>query len=189
MRRSRPRLSRRRRGPEASYSCLTSTASALRTDPTPRDPRRTPLRHRAGDRGAGRVRGRRVRPARSAGRAHRRGRRHEGPPLARRRRRRSLAYPRIVADLAQRSATVPRGDELVATGACVQAAAVLHRRPPDEVARRLATSAGRRPRSRSRHRRRRHPRPPTRARAPPHQGDRALHEQERELSRDGRESR
>ncbi len=48
---------------------------------------------------------------------------------------RSLAYPRIVADLAQRSATVPRGDELVATGACVQAAAVLHQRPPDEIAR------------------------------------------------------
>ena len=40
---------------------------------------------------------------------------------------RSLAYRRIVADLARRRATVPRGDELVATGACVQAAAVLAR--------------------------------------------------------------
>jgi xylulokinase len=48
---------------------------------------------------------------------------------------RSLAYRRVVADLAQRPATVPHGDELVATGACVQAAAVLHRRAPDEVAR------------------------------------------------------
>jgi xylulokinase len=48
---------------------------------------------------------------------------------------RSLAYRRIVADLAQRSTTVPHGEELVATGACVQAAAVLHRRAPDEIAR------------------------------------------------------
>ena len=48
---------------------------------------------------------------------------------------RSPAYRRIVADLAQRSVTVPRGDEAVATGACVQAASVLHRRAPEEIAR------------------------------------------------------
>jgi xylulokinase len=47
---------------------------------------------------------------------------------------RSLAYRRIVADLAQRPAMVPRSDELVAAGACVQAAAVLHRRAPGEIA-------------------------------------------------------
>ena len=48
---------------------------------------------------------------------------------------RSAAYRRVLADLAQRPVTVPRGDELVATGACVQAAAVLHRRAPEDVAR------------------------------------------------------
>jgi xylulokinase len=47
---------------------------------------------------------------------------------------RSAAYRRIVTDLAARPSTIPRGDELVATGACVQAAAVLHRRSPVEVA-------------------------------------------------------
>ena len=55
---------------------------------------------------------------------------------------RSLAYRRIVADLAQRSATVPHGDELVATGACVQAAAVLQRRTPEEIARAWRLGAG-----------------------------------------------
>jgi xylulokinase len=48
---------------------------------------------------------------------------------------RSAAYRRVVADLAGRQVTVPRGDELVATGACVQAAAVLYQRPPEDVAR------------------------------------------------------
>ena len=47
---------------------------------------------------------------------------------------RSPAYRRIVANLAQRTAKVPSGAEHVATGACVQAAAVLHGRPLDEVA-------------------------------------------------------
>jgi xylulokinase len=47
----------------------------------------------------------------------------------------SPAYRRVVADLSQRQVTVPRGDELVAAGACLQAAAVLHGRPLDEVAR------------------------------------------------------
>ena len=47
----------------------------------------------------------------------------------------SAAYRRVLADLAGRPVVVPRGDELVATGACVQAAAVLHRRPPEDVAR------------------------------------------------------
>jgi xylulokinase len=55
---------------------------------------------------------------------------------------RSLAYRRIVADLAQRSATVPHADELVATGACVQAAAVLQRRTPEEIARAWRLGAG-----------------------------------------------
>ncbi len=48
---------------------------------------------------------------------------------------RSAAYRRVVADLVGRQVTVPRGEELVATGACVQAAAVLHQRPPEDVAR------------------------------------------------------
>jgi xylulokinase len=47
---------------------------------------------------------------------------------------RSGAFRRIASDLAQRRVDVPRGDELVATGACVQAAAVLHGRPLDQVA-------------------------------------------------------
>jgi xylulokinase len=46
----------------------------------------------------------------------------------------SAAYRRVVADLAQREVTLPRDDELVATGACVQAAAALHQRGPGEVA-------------------------------------------------------
>jgi xylulokinase len=48
---------------------------------------------------------------------------------------RSPAYRRIVADLAGRPVTVPRDEELVAKGACIQAAAVLHRRSPDEIVR------------------------------------------------------
>jgi xylulokinase len=47
---------------------------------------------------------------------------------------RSPAYRRIVADLAQRPVLVPAGDEHVATGACAQAAAVLHQRDVHEVA-------------------------------------------------------
>jgi xylulokinase len=46
----------------------------------------------------------------------------------------SKAYRRIVADLAQRAVSVPHGDELVATGACVQAAAVLTTRSPHQIA-------------------------------------------------------
>ncbi len=45
----------------------------------------------------------------------------------------SAAYRRIVADLAQRPAFVPGGEEHVATGACVQAAAILHGRRLDEI--------------------------------------------------------
>lgn len=47
---------------------------------------------------------------------------------------RSPAYRQIVADLSGLTITVPDGDEHVAMGACVQAAAVLHACPPDEVA-------------------------------------------------------
>jgi xylulokinase len=47
---------------------------------------------------------------------------------------RSRAYRRVVADLAGRPVHAPRDEELVAKGACVQAAAVLQRRPPSEVA-------------------------------------------------------
>ncbi len=46
----------------------------------------------------------------------------------------SLAYRRIVADLARRRTTVPSGGEHVATGACVQAAAILHGRPFEAIA-------------------------------------------------------
>jgi xylulokinase len=48
---------------------------------------------------------------------------------------RSLAYRRIVADLSVRPVAVPRDEELVARGACIQAAAALAGRPPEEVAR------------------------------------------------------
>lgn len=47
---------------------------------------------------------------------------------------RSPAYRRIVADLSGLPITIPEGEEHVAIGACVQAAAVLHERPPEEVA-------------------------------------------------------
>ena len=47
---------------------------------------------------------------------------------------RSSAYRRVVADLSQREVVVPGGDDHVATGACVQAAAVLHETTPEEVA-------------------------------------------------------
>jgi xylulokinase len=47
---------------------------------------------------------------------------------------RSRAYRTLVADLAERRVFVARDDELVAKGACVQAAAVLTGKSPDEVA-------------------------------------------------------
>jgi len=47
---------------------------------------------------------------------------------------RSAAYRQVLADLAHREVTVPSGDEHVARGACVQAAAVLHATPPSTVA-------------------------------------------------------
>ena len=46
----------------------------------------------------------------------------------------SRAYRQILADLSGRPVVVPDASELVATGACVQAAAALHRRPPAEIA-------------------------------------------------------
>jgi xylulokinase len=48
---------------------------------------------------------------------------------------RSRAYRRVLADLSGREVSVPAAAEHVAAGACVQAAAVLHGRAPDEVAR------------------------------------------------------
>jgi xylulokinase len=47
---------------------------------------------------------------------------------------RSMAYRRIVADVSGRPITVPDGEEHVAMGACVQAAAVLHGQAPEKVA-------------------------------------------------------
>ena len=47
---------------------------------------------------------------------------------------RSAAYRRVVADLSGLPVTIPAGEEHVAIGACVQAAAVLHERPPAEIA-------------------------------------------------------
>jgi xylulokinase len=55
---------------------------------------------------------------------------------------RSAAYCRVLASLAGRPVTVPGAEELVATGACVQAAAVLHQRPPVEVANAWGLGAG-----------------------------------------------
>jgi xylulokinase len=48
---------------------------------------------------------------------------------------RSEAYTRVLASLAGRPVIVPDAEELVATGACVQAAAVLHQRSPIDVGR------------------------------------------------------
>lgn len=47
---------------------------------------------------------------------------------------RSVAYRRVLADLLGRPVVVPDAAEHAATGACVQAAAVLHGRRPEEVA-------------------------------------------------------
>jgi xylulokinase len=47
---------------------------------------------------------------------------------------RSTAYRRIVADLSGLPITIAEGEEHVALGACVQAAAVLHERPAEDVA-------------------------------------------------------
>jgi xylulokinase len=54
----------------------------------------------------------------------------------------SDAYRRIVADLAQRPLNVPVGDELVATGACVQASAVLRGRDFAQIARDWCLGSG-----------------------------------------------
>jgi xylulokinase len=47
---------------------------------------------------------------------------------------RSAAYRQVLADIAGREVEVPHGGELVATGACVQAAAMLHQQEPAQVA-------------------------------------------------------
>ena len=47
---------------------------------------------------------------------------------------RSTAVRTIVASLTGRHVIVPVADELVATGACVQAASVLHGCPPEQLA-------------------------------------------------------
>jgi xylulokinase len=54
----------------------------------------------------------------------------------------SRTYPQVFADLLGRPVVVPDATELVATGACVQAASVLHGRAPDEVARAWALGRG-----------------------------------------------
>jgi xylulokinase len=48
---------------------------------------------------------------------------------------RSPAYQRVVAGVSGRAVIVPDAREHVAAGACIQAAAVLHSRPPEAVAR------------------------------------------------------
>jgi xylulokinase len=55
---------------------------------------------------------------------------------------RSTAYRRIVADLSGLPITIAEGEEHVALGACVQAAAVLHERPAEEVAAAWGLGAG-----------------------------------------------
>jgi xylulokinase len=55
---------------------------------------------------------------------------------------RSRAFRQILADLAGRAVIVPSVEEAVATGACVQAAAVLHQRPLDEVQREWGVARG-----------------------------------------------
>jgi xylulokinase len=56
---------------------------------------------------------------------------------------RSLAYRQLLADLSGRPVLVPTGAEHVATGACVQAAAVLADASPEEVARAWNLGKGR----------------------------------------------
>ena len=90
-----------------------------------------------------RVRGRRVRAARRARRARGGGRADDRAPRARRRRRAVARVPAAsLADLAGRPVLVPDAREHVAAGACVQAAAVLHGRAPDEVAAAWGLGAG-----------------------------------------------
>ncbi len=55
---------------------------------------------------------------------------------------RSAAYRQILADLTGREVTVPHEDEVVATGACVQAAAVLSQRAPTDIAQSWGLGAG-----------------------------------------------
>ena len=55
---------------------------------------------------------------------------------------RSAAYRQLLADLSGRAVTVPAELEHVAAGACVQAAAVLHQRPPEQVSAAWDLSAG-----------------------------------------------
>jgi xylulokinase len=55
---------------------------------------------------------------------------------------RSPAYRRVIADLVGRQVLVPDASELVALGAAVQAASVLHQRPPPEVAAAWGCGAG-----------------------------------------------
>jgi xylulokinase len=55
---------------------------------------------------------------------------------------RSRAYAQVLATLAGRPVLVPPSGEYVATGACVQAAAVLHGRAPEDVARAWGLGVG-----------------------------------------------
>ena len=55
---------------------------------------------------------------------------------------RSRAYRQVLADLSGRAVLVPRAEEQVATGACVQAAAVATGADPNEVADRWRLSDG-----------------------------------------------
>lgn len=55
---------------------------------------------------------------------------------------RSRAYRQVLADLSGRPVLVPRGDEQVAAGACVQAAAVASRTRPAEIADAWGLGAG-----------------------------------------------
>ena len=71
---------------------------------------------------------------------------------------RSAAYRRVVADLTGRAVVVPADDELVACGAAVQAAAVLHGCTFDALADRVGPRRGHRRRTRRHRRPRRDPR-------------------------------
>jgi xylulokinase len=55
---------------------------------------------------------------------------------------RSHAYRQVLADLSGRAVLVPRGEEQVATGACVQAAAVATGAEPADVADRWNLGSG-----------------------------------------------
>ena len=139
-RRRRPRRARARsRPPGAGGATLVPYFDGERTPNRPDAIGRvhgSPHDDRSRRHRARRDRRRRVRAARRARRARRlRACRRTGDVVLVGGGARSRAFRQVVADLSGRAVVVPEATEHVAAGACVQAAAVLHGRAPDVVAR------------------------------------------------------